>query len=622
MFINKEKVYQITQKAAQDGQDPKAVLKSLVSRWYELEWFKEAQVLHKQKSEMIGRWRAEKNFWQIMSTAASNLDDSALKLWNDTLHAIKNPVQTGKGLINVAAGTAQNALDSVGLMKWEDTNSQKTAKAFRKEIARPYSSKDEFIKTFEEDPLRIFWDVLTIVSGWAWAASKVGKLGQAWKLWTTIAKAWEAWAVTNGIVLADKIVKIADKANPYIQVIDLPLKWLSKALKMPLKWGQTLYSKLRDVLPGDLVTSAMKIPAWKQKGIFKIESIPYEEWVISRGMVWNFDELTTMSKARKESFMDIKKQLVDWVDTIITTPDIKLALDLLKKVESGRETMAKIKKLTDANNKKWWLSPTEALEVQRLIDGTSGTFKSDWTIGATKKAKDFADYRKTLDDAITEIVNKDHDTFIAKLEKLENIKKDKVAGQSHKDPLVILKELMEKERKAWRNPDVMEIINREIRTSTDLIEWTQSSKFRDKNKNDISFADISVTLGLSSYLGYTLGIGAGGIILGTSFVVFRKYLWTPKGALNISKYIKKLPPAEQTWVTKILEWIKKGEQLPREDVKRAMKMIQPWLEKTVVTLDELETMDEEQTDTSLSKYIDGSDNLDDGEDIFNLGDQE
>ena len=165
--------------------------------------------------------------WQFGKAGkfAANIATSGLNLlsnvWNIGLH----PIDTAKALWTIAEWLAQWAtrvvLEKVapGKFKNLDTKEQEAAfQAIDNMIVKRYGSLENFKKTSMEDPVWVFWDVISLVEGWA---------GLVWKT----AQVWEVSKLGKVAEFARSAEKWAQAVNPYIQLPKYAAKWVGKLAK-------------------------------------------------------------------------------------------------------------------------------------------------------------------------------------------------------------------------------------------------------------------------------------------------------------------------------------------------------------------------------------------------------
>ena len=109
--------------------------------------------------------------------AAGNLPSSALNLGKGVVGAVAHPVQTGKGLFNVAVGGVQKLLPGQG-------DKEEYADAIIQFFKERYGSLEAASQTAVEDPVGLATDVLSVFGG---GAALAGKTAQAGKLGSLIA---------------------------------------------------------------------------------------------------------------------------------------------------------------------------------------------------------------------------------------------------------------------------------------------------------------------------------------------------------------------------------------------------------------------------------------------------
>lgn len=118
--------------------------------------------------------------------AVSNLIPSTVDLVKNVASAIASPVETVKGVIDVAAGGLQNALPK-GVVDYINTKfpsksaeeAQAKAAAVGKFYTDRYGSMEGFKKALGKDPAGVMADAATVLSGGAGVASKIPMLKTA-----------------------------------------------------------------------------------------------------------------------------------------------------------------------------------------------------------------------------------------------------------------------------------------------------------------------------------------------------------------------------------------------------------------------------------------------------------
>lgn len=109
----------------------------------------------------------------VATKAIKNLPSSTAGVIGDIVSAITSPVQTGKAVLDVAAGTLQNILpESLVKAIGEDKQSRQAASQVAQMYVDKYGSIEGAKKAIATDPASVMADISTILSGGAMAASR------------------------------------------------------------------------------------------------------------------------------------------------------------------------------------------------------------------------------------------------------------------------------------------------------------------------------------------------------------------------------------------------------------------------------------------------------------------
>lgn len=170
----------------------------------------EAEVLSYAKAQFQAK--PESQTWGRTATmAVSNLIPSTIGLVKNVASAIASPVETAKGLVDVAAGGLQNALPK-GVVDYINAKfpSQSAEEARAKADALGafyvdrYGSMEGFKRALGKDPAGVMADAATVLSGGAGLASKAGMVRTSEAL-TTAARSVDP--LLQSVNLAGKAVK-------------------------------------------------------------------------------------------------------------------------------------------------------------------------------------------------------------------------------------------------------------------------------------------------------------------------------------------------------------------------------------------------------------------------------
>jgi len=176
------------------------------------------------------------------------------------VEAISNPVQTAKGIADVAAGGFYNAMpaavqrgiNAIEVNPEAQQRAIQTANVVGQELVKPYSSTQGFKQTVQEDPFRILSDV-SMLAGGAGAGLKAANIGaktaQAGNILTkasdVLNPVTQAIAVTKGVGKgAEAIGKgyLAAKSGVGMEPIN-------QAIKAGAEGNQTFLENMRDKVP-------------------------------------------------------------------------------------------------------------------------------------------------------------------------------------------------------------------------------------------------------------------------------------------------------------------------------------------------------------------------------------
>jgi hypothetical protein len=103
--------------------------------------------------------------------AIKNLPGSIVEEGKNVIGAITQPIQTLKGIGNLALGIAEKATDGV-------QSHEKYADALSDYYANKYGSKDAFLQELQNNPASILSDISMFVTGGASGAAKVASLSK------------------------------------------------------------------------------------------------------------------------------------------------------------------------------------------------------------------------------------------------------------------------------------------------------------------------------------------------------------------------------------------------------------------------------------------------------------
>jgi hypothetical protein len=172
--------------------------------------------------------------------AAANIVPSAMKMGQGMVEAVSNPLQTGKSLWDLAAGTLRNVTPS-HISEWIDKADKSTEAASHASSVADivghyfkdrYGSTEGFKKAIAYDPVGVLSDVSTVFTGGSALPGTVGK---------TAAKVAEA---TNPISMVGNVVAPVVKTGLAVSTGTSP-ETIAGAVKAGATGDKTLLQNLR-----------------------------------------------------------------------------------------------------------------------------------------------------------------------------------------------------------------------------------------------------------------------------------------------------------------------------------------------------------------------------------------
>jgi len=262
-FVSKDRMKNILTDAKSKWLDTNVVITRMLDRGMELEWFEESMkqqvpsgstLSQTTPKQLFGRadiareytpwgdsfWEEKQNF---VGSMIRNIPSSAWNVVADVGNMVTHPLQTVKSIGWLLAWTAANTAiagisaitgeerDEVkAKMFWPDNKvnnwvkdttgidmeqNESMADAMASFIVNRYGSFSAIEKTIAEDPIAVLWDVVSFLEWWAWFAARL----------------WMLDKVSHAAIISR-----LNKVNPYVQVLDLPARWLKAASKPLAKW--------------------------------------------------------------------------------------------------------------------------------------------------------------------------------------------------------------------------------------------------------------------------------------------------------------------------------------------------------------------------------------------------
>lgn len=158
-----------------------------------------------EQEEFEFRLRAEREAMQqpalswgdVPGQAISNLPGSVGNIIKGVAGAVAHPIDTAKGVLDIAAGGLQNALpESLVNAIGADKPSQEKASAVGKFYGDRYGSEEGFKRALATDPAGVMADAATVLTGGGALASKVPALNKAGQMAIRAGKAIDPLANT------------------------------------------------------------------------------------------------------------------------------------------------------------------------------------------------------------------------------------------------------------------------------------------------------------------------------------------------------------------------------------------------------------------------------------------
>ena len=122
-------------------------------------------------AQEIVKMQSTPSFQFSATEAIKNLPGSTVKEAKNLIGAITEPLQTLKGLGNIAVGAVQKAIP-------ETQKEEVYFDRFKDYYKQKYGSKDQFLQTLQNDPAEVLSDASMFVTGGATGAAKLAKASQ------------------------------------------------------------------------------------------------------------------------------------------------------------------------------------------------------------------------------------------------------------------------------------------------------------------------------------------------------------------------------------------------------------------------------------------------------------
>lgn len=239
----------------------------------------------------------------------SNIPSSAMKMGGELVGAVMSPIETAKGLSDVAAGGMRAAAQKVlpeKVFQWIDAldnpeTTQRitaTANAVGKDYADAYGSYDRIIKTIEQDPVRAMAD-LSLILGVAGKASAAARMPQTAEALAGAARVMDPLALPIA-----GVNKLADVAAPAVSYARNALSPQYRLLEPALEgrgeqYVSALLNQPQQIVPGSQRSAGEMIvagggagtqfPALEQRLLSQFEPTKQAEVEAARGKARSAD---------------------------------------------------------------------------------------------------------------------------------------------------------------------------------------------------------------------------------------------------------------------------------------------------------------------------------------------
>jgi len=226
--------------------------------------------------------------------ALKNLPGSIVEEGKNVIGAITQPIQTLKGIGNLALGIAEKATDGV-------QSHEKYADALGDYYSNKYGSKDAFLKELQNNPASILSDISMFVTGGASGAAKVASLS---KLGTKVSAGLEQVAKAGTAI---DPLNLAANTTMYGASKVIPKTVAPMMYESAAKWGTTLSPADR----ASITETALKnqIPL-DYSGLGKVQSKLTDLGDKMDNLITNATDQNIKIPATKvlESLKDVKKK--------------------------------------------------------------------------------------------------------------------------------------------------------------------------------------------------------------------------------------------------------------------------------------------------------------------------
>jgi hypothetical protein len=226
--------------------------------------------------------------------ALKNLPGSIVEEGKNVVGAITQPIQTLKGIGNLALGIAEKATDGV-------QSHEKYADALGDYYSNKYGSKDAFLKELQNNPASILSDISMFVTGGASGAAKVASLS---KLGTKVSAGLEQVAKAGTAI---DPLNLAANTTMYGASKVIPKTVAPMMYESAAKWSTTLKPEERAAITETALKNQIPLD---YSGLGKVQSKLTDLGDKMDNLITNATDQNIKIPATKvlESLKDVKKQ--------------------------------------------------------------------------------------------------------------------------------------------------------------------------------------------------------------------------------------------------------------------------------------------------------------------------
>jgi hypothetical protein len=226
--------------------------------------------------------------------ALKNLPGSIVEEGKNVIGAITQPIQTLKGIGNLALGVAEKATDGV-------QSHEKYADALSDYYANKYGSKDAFLQELQNNPASILSDISMFVTGGASGAAKVASLSKIG------AKAAPALEKVAQVGTAIDPLNLAANTTMYGASKVIPKTVAPMMYESAAKWSTTLKPEERAAITETALKNQIPLD---YSGLGKVQSKLTDLGDKMDNLITNATDQNIKIPATKvlESLKDVKKQ--------------------------------------------------------------------------------------------------------------------------------------------------------------------------------------------------------------------------------------------------------------------------------------------------------------------------